>query len=170
MRGNPLVSRKILLPVLSVVLTGLACGPVGVPGATPPVAPEAIATLVAATLTALAPPAEGDTPSPAPLPGPSETEGPAATPPPVLRVAYTSAGEAWLLEGAGPPVQITHIGGVQTVVISDDGLRIAYLRRAVPEGPAELHAVDHDGRGDLVLLTPAQVNSLHPLDGFLRIE
>src|SRR3989304_5491534 len=48
MRGNPLVSRKILLPLLSVVLTGLACGPVGLPGATPPVAPEPVATRVAA--------------------------------------------------------------------------------------------------------------------------
>src|SRR3972149_270643 len=64
MRGNPLVSRKILLPLLSVVLTGLACGPVGLPGATPPVAPEAIATLVAATLTALAPPGGGRPPRP----------------------------------------------------------------------------------------------------------
>jgi len=165
-----LVSRKILLPLLSVVLTGLACGPVGLPGATPPVAPEAIATLVAATLTALAPPTAGDTPSPPPLPSPSETEEPAATAPPVLRVAYTSAGEAWLLEGAGPPVQITHTGGVQSVVISADGLRIAYLRRGTPEGPAELRAVNRDGSGDLALLTPAQTNTLHPLDGFLRIE
>jgi len=125
--------------------------------------------MVAATLTAFAPTAGEDTPAPLLSPSPPAV-APTETSAPILRIAYTSGGEAWLLEGSTPPRQITHTGGIQTVVISDDGRRVAYLRRGSVDAPAELRAVDRDGTNDISLLTPSQANSLHALDGFLRIE
>lgn len=161
--------RRALFPFLGLLAAALACGPVGAPSPVTPAAPQSVETVVAATLTALAPPAEGDTPVPPLAPTPSAAEV-TPTPAPVRRLVYTSGGKAWVLEGSDPPRQITHTGGVQTVVISDDGLRIVYLRRASGDAAAELRAVGGDGANDVSLLTPEQVDSLHPRQGFLRIE
>jgi hypothetical protein len=166
-----MLRKKYVLPFLSILAAILACGPFGALTSATPVEPESVGTIVAATLTALAPPVEEDTAVP-PLSSPaSPTAEPTSTAPAPLRIVYTSVGEAWVLEGSAPSRQITHTGGVQTVVISDDGLRVVYLRRDSNEAPAELRAVGSDGTGDISLLTPDQANSLHPLeDWLLRIE
>ncbi len=165
-----MLRRKTVLPLFSLLAAILACGPFGALSPATPVEPESVETIVAATLTALGPPVEEDTAVPPLSPSASPTAEPTPTLPPPLRIVYTSAGEAWLLEESDPPQQITHTGGVQTVVISDDGRRVVYLRRDSAESPAELRAVDSDGADDIPLLSPAQADSLHPLDGFLRIE
>jgi hypothetical protein len=163
-------SKKSVLPLFTLLAAALACGPIGAVSSATPAEPESVQTVVAATLTALPPALETDTPVPPLSPSESPTAAPTPTTAPVQRIVYTSGGEAWVLEGSGPPQQITHTGGVQTVVISDDGRRVAYLRRDSSESPAELRAVGSDGADDISLLTPAKANSLHPLDGFLRIE
>lgn len=165
-----MLQKKSVLSLISLLAAVLACGPLGGLSPASPVAPQSVETIVAATLTALAPPAEGDTAVPPLSPSASPSAEPTSTAVPPLRVVYTSAGEAWVLEGSDPSRQITHTGGVQTVIISDDGRRVVYLRRDSAESPAELRAVDSDGADDIALLSPDQADSLHPLNGFLRIE
>ncbi|HSB91058.1 MAG TPA: hypothetical protein VLD63_13655 [Anaerolineales bacterium] len=142
-----------------VALAALACG-----GGTGTTQPKDVADAVAATLTALAGPSpmapapvEAATVSPEPPGG-----GPA---PAVLRVVYTNGSNAWILEGANPPLQLTTSGSVESVRISDDGLRIAFTRRPDPDAPAELRAVHNDGSGEVVLLSQAQIDAIAPLDG-----
>jgi hypothetical protein len=162
--------KKRLLALFALLCAALACGPLGAFSPPTPVEPESVETIVAATLTALVPPPKLDTPV-RPL-SPSASDTAEATPisAPLMRIVYTSGGDAWMLEGNAPPRQITHTGGVQTVVISDDGQRVAYLRRDSADSAAELRAVDSDGTDDISLLTSAQADSLHPLDEFIRIE
>jgi hypothetical protein len=162
--------KKILLPIFGLLAAIVACGPLGVLSPATPAEPESVETIVAATLTALVPPVVEETAVPPLSPPASPTPEPSSTSPAPLRIVYTSAGEAWSLETGGAPRQITHTGGVQSVVISDDGRRVAYLRRDSADAPPELRAVDSDGADDLLLLSSAQADSLHPLDGFLRIE
>jgi hypothetical protein len=163
--------KRLSLLLLSLLAAAIACGPIGAPSPIASVEPGSVASMVAATLTALGPPEVGDTPAPPLSASPTHTEIPPAPPSPVLRIVYTSGGEAWVLEGAGPPRQLTHTGGVQTVVISDDGRRVSYLRRDSAESPAELRAISLDGTADIPLLTSEQANSLHSLaEGLLRIE
>jgi hypothetical protein len=133
--------------------------------------PKDIEQAVAATLTALA---EDAAPSPLPadetatsgLPVP---EGGGGTPAPaILRVVYTDAGNAWILEGANPPLQLTTSGLVEDVRISDDGLKVVFTRRPAPDSPVELRSVNHDATGEIVLLTPAQFDALYSLGGALH--
>lgn len=141
------------------VLAAMACGPGNVTTGEP----KDVEQAVAATLTALAEGAAA-TPSPADettTPTSPAPDGGGGTPAPaVLRVVYTDGGNAWILEGANPPLQLTVSGLVENVRISDDGLRIAFTRRPAPDSPVELRAVNHDGSGEVVLLTPAQFDSL----------
>jgi len=133
--------------------------------------PKDVEQAVAATLTALAEEA-GPSPLPAdvtatptsPIPG-----GGGGTPAPaVLRVVYTDAGNAWILEGANPPLQLTTSGLVEDVRLSDDGLKVVFTRRPAPDSPVELRSVNHDATGEIVLLTPAQFDALYPLGGALH--
>ena len=102
------------------------------------------------------------------IPASPEPGGGGLPPAPVLRIVYTDAGNAWILEGANPPLQLTSSGLVESVHISDDGLRIAFTRRPAPDSPVELRAVHQDGSGEVVLFTPAQFDALYPLGGALH--
>lgn len=139
------------------VLAGLACDASG----TATVNPKDVEAAVAATLTAAAIPGEA-TAVPAATAAATPAGGAGA---PVLRIVYTDGGNAWILEGANPPLQLTASGSVESVRISDDGMRVAFTRRPAPDSPVELRAVNHDGTGEVVLLTPAQLDALVPLGG-----
>jgi hypothetical protein len=152
----------------------LACS---LPSATPTVESQALATGVSATLTALAPSPAADTPAATSLvepttepatPSPAPTiEGPFA-PSPVLRIVYTDAGNVWIIDGASPAAQLTTTGDAYKVVISSDGERIVYLRRAAgQQQSAEIRVIHRDGTGEATLLTAAQVNGLYPLQNLV---
>ncbi len=154
--------RSTIGMMVALVLAALACGPNS--GTSEP---KDVDQAVAATLTAIA----GESASPA---GPTEaaatlpSPGPGGGAAPVLRIAYTDGGNVWLLEGANPPLQLTSSGLVESVRISDDGLRVAFTRRPAPDSPVELRAVHQDGSGEVLLQTPAQLDALVALGGALH--
>jgi hypothetical protein len=80
------------------------------------------------------------------------------TPTGVLRIAYTSAGNVWLIEGTGPPRQLSHTGG------ADRGGLAAYIHNDFESDAVELHVVNTDGSGDRVVLDQTDFDSLYPLE------
>jgi hypothetical protein len=152
---------------------GLACS---LPRATPTADTQALATGVAATLTAIAPnptgavqPPAGETSPTVPPPASTPTAVPQGPfpPSPVMRVVYTDAGNVWLVEGSNAPVQLSSGGQAYKVLISSDGQRVVYLQRPANQaGPSEIRVVNVDGTNDRALLTPEQFDSLYPLNDF----
>ena len=153
-------SRQLLILILAAALA--ACSPAP---AEPPTL-DSMATVVAATLSALAPAADSTTEIPvaSTLPEPSPA---APASPPIVRVAYTNAGNIWLAEGDAPPAQLTSSGAAENVWISDDGQKVVFTRRPSADGPVEIRAVNRDGSGEAVLATGDTWNGLYPHEIFL---
>jgi hypothetical protein len=156
-------NTRLLLTLASISFLWLSsCGP----ATTPKPDEDLLATSVAATLKAAdlagpggkAPPEVGKTPTVEPSFAPTVPPKP-----PVLCIVYTDGGNVWLIEGTKPPVQLTSSGGVDQVLISDDGMKIAYIYRVTLDSNAELRSINVDGSGDTSLLTPAQFDALYPL-------
>jgi hypothetical protein len=118
------------------------------------------ATSVAATLAPLTPaePASPDAPAMA-TPGDATPAWPS-----VLRIAYVSDGDIWLLEEGSAARLLTSSGSAVRVVISDDGAKVAFLRIVDPTGTGhtELRAVNADGTSESVLLSAADLDALYP--------
>lgn len=150
--------RRAILLSLSLAVASLACAVPGLP--TPPSAGE-IATMVAATLAAVDPlsPPAGATPATA------EPEPPPAPAP--LRIVYLDAGNVWLIEEGGAPVQLTAGGGARSLRISGDGQRVAYLWSSTPDSHPELRAVNADGSGATTVLSAAALDALYPLPPYV---
>jgi len=147
--------------VLGLGLAILLAGCSGASTETPSV--EAMATQVAATLTALTPIAHGATEAP-PTAGPPE---PTPSPPPVLRIAFTNGGNVWLAEGEAPAFQLTSSGSAEQVWISSDGQKVVFTRRPAMDGPVEVRAVNRDGSGETVLASTDTWNGLYAHEDFL---
>jgi hypothetical protein len=86
----------------------------------------------------------------------------------VLRIVYTNSGDVWLIEESNPPIQLSSVGSVDQVLISSDGMKVAFTRRTTFNSPAEIHSINIDGSGEAVILTPAQLNAIVPLGDFLH--
>jgi hypothetical protein len=147
-----------------VLVLGLAILLVGCSGASTETASvEAMATQVAATLTALTPIAHGATEVP-PTAGLPE---PTPLPPPVLRIAFTNGGNVWLAEGDAPAFPLTSSGNAEQVWISSDGQKVVFTRRPAVDGPVEVRAVNRDGSGETVLASTDAWNGLYAHADFL---
>lgn len=153
-------SRHALILMLAAALA--ACSQV--PADTPSV--DSMATQVAATLSALTPVAHSPTEMPPASTLPEPTPAAPASPP-VVRVAYTHAGNIWLAEGDAPPTQLTSSGSAENVWLSDDGQKVVFTRRPAVDGPVEVRAVNRDGSGETVLAPGDTWNGLYALEGFL---
>jgi len=156
----------MLCGLAALILAALACAsPAGAPDAGAAVATAVSATLEAATGLAPAGPVSA---SEATLPVEPPSESPDTEPPAgTLSLAYTSAGEAWLLEGEGPGRQLSTTGGVQQVVISSDGQRIVFTRRERVDLPSEIWVVNRDGSAQTMLVASTRWNELYDHDDFL---
>lgn len=86
------------------------------------------------------------------------------TPSGVLCLAYTSAGNVWLIEGTYSPRQLSHTGHVDQVLLSSDGAFVAYIHNDFESDVVELHVVKTDGSGDRVVLDQVDFDSLYPLE------
>ncbi len=155
-----MTSKKALLLSLAVlILATLACE--YLPTSTP--APEdVIATSVAATIIAgggEAPTAEGST---AEVP----TEEPTPEPPAILRVAFVKDGDVWYWEEGGAANQITSLGDVGGVYLSDDGVVAAFTRRH-DWNNLEIYAVNTDGTNVRSLVTLADFSGMVTFPGAL---
>ncbi len=69
-----------------------------------------------------------------------------------------------MIEGTNPPVQLTSGGNTTRVLISDDGSKVAFIRRVGPDQKPEIRSINTDGTGEITLLTAAQIDALYPLD------
>jgi len=113
---------------------------------TPPATTEATAT-PPATLT----PAAEEPPTTL---SPTATPTPAAAP--VLRVAYVKDDNVWLWTADAGPVALTTNGGVEDVILSDDGQRVAFVRSGL------LWVVNSDGSDERQLVNEADLAGLVP--------
>jgi hypothetical protein len=152
--------KRVLVLGLAILLAGCS----GASTETPSV--EAMATQVAATLTALTPIAHGATEAPPTAGLPEPTPLPPAAPP-VLRIAFTNGGNVWLAEGDAPAFPLTSSGSAERVRISSDGQKIVFTRRPAADGPAEVRAVNRDGTGEALLASSDTWNGLYAHDDLL---
>jgi len=107
----------------------------------------------------------------APAIAPPTALPPTTTPPPVLRISYVDGGNVFLIEGTGPPTQLTTSGNAGQVCISDDGEKIAHIRSVGPHQHGELWVVNSDGSGETQLMSAADLDALYaPISGILGHE
>jgi hypothetical protein len=110
------------------------------------------------------------TPTASVAPTVTQTVVPSPTSAPHLRVVYISGGNPWIVEPPAAPVQLSAVGSVYRVYLSDDGAKVVYARYPSLSAPAEIRAVNTDGSGDHTLLTPAQVGALEAPGGALYVD
>jgi len=146
--------RQLLVIFFALLLA--ACMPAGLSMA------DQVATSVAATLQANGQPV----PTTEPTLGEVATQAPselACANAGMLNVAYVKDGNVWLWTEGAVRTQLTAVGDVLDVAISDDGCRIAYTRNQpnprhnpaaefpAPEGLSELWVVSSDGTNNRAL-------------------
>jgi hypothetical protein len=122
----------------------------------------------AATLPVGGGPSDTETPTIAPTVGATITPSPTSAP--HLRAAFISGGNPWIVEPPAPAVQLSAVGNVYAVYLSNDGAKVVYLRNPTFTEPAEIRTVNSDGSGDHALLTSAQVGGLEPLGGAVYVD
>jgi Tol biopolymer transport system component len=161
---------KFLSFILFLLLVG--CGPAGTPSQ--PVDENELATIVAATLTAIT--SDNNLPTPAATEATAATETPTETipegtapptapvyiPPRALQVAYIKGGNVYIWTEGENSVGLTNTGDAIRVRISDDGQMIAYERRD-PNNyfTSELWAVNTSGPTNArVLVSQAEMDTL----------
>lgn len=128
------MNRRLILAVFLLLFLTLACGSVGTVTPAQPI--DELATMVAATLAASAPPAD---------PGSEAAPGPASG---SLRVVYARDGNIWLwAEGAGSR-PLTASGGASNPRISSDGQVVVFQRGG------GLWTVQSDGANERSLVAP----------------
>ena len=143
-------NRKIVLVIAVLLLVSLACDYLPAPVV------DVVATAVAGTQTAAAvvDPAT-NTPEP--------TSEPIPEPPPFLQVVYVKDGDVWYWDEGGLNLQLTTLGDVVSVVLSDDGLVAAFVRGAdyINE---EIGAINTDGTNLRTLVSLADFTTMiaHP--------
>lgn len=161
MRENP-AHWKLISFVLFLFLVG--CAPAGTPAQ--PIDGNELATIVAATLTAIT--SDNNAPPPAATEAPgmpteaSSPDEPAYTPPRALQVAYIKDGNVYIWTEGENSVGLTNTGDAIQVSISDDGQIIAYERRD-PNNyfTSELWAVNTSGPTNArALVSQAEMDSL----------
>jgi hypothetical protein len=140
--------KRITIALAILILASLACE--YLPQRTPTPEPglpveDVVATSVAATIIA----GGGEAPSAEPTADPDFDPGePAGVPtpdhPPFLRIAYVKDGDVWFWAEGSPAVQLTSLGDVVSVYLSDDGLIAAFVRQ-YDWNNEEIYAVNTDG-------------------------
>jgi hypothetical protein len=179
-------TKPLMLTVLCISVFALGCNISGSSVDTAAAEIKAAGNQAAVILTEAAGTAAATgTEGASPLPmggGPSETENPpltatvsptaapSPTSEPHLRVVYISGGNPWIVAPPGAPVQLSAVGSVNRVYLSNDGARVVYTRYPSLSAPAEIRAVNTDASGDRVLLTSAQVGALEAPGSALYVD
>lgn len=158
--------RRTLVVLLPLAMAGLACSLLGLPGSGAQATPDAVGTVVAATLTAIGPKAGGPTATEVPAATgvpPAETAAPTPTPPGVAcSLAYADGNNLYCLGEGDTPVQIAAgEGPLSDPKISPDGQRVAYLVRSADE-TNQLWVAAADGSDSRRLVGPGAASSGDP--------
>ncbi len=148
------VNKKIILVLAVLLLASLACEYLPAPTPTPNV--DVVATAVAGTQTAVAA-VDPVTNTPEP------TAELTVEPPPFLQVVYVKDGNVWYWDEDGVNLQLTSLGDVTSVVLSDDG-QVAAFVRGTDYIHEQLGAVNTDGTNLRTLVSLADFVTMiaHP--------
>jgi hypothetical protein len=140
------VNKKITLVLAVLFLASLACEYLPTPKV------DVVATAVAGSQTAAA------AVDPA-----TDTPEPTVEPPPFLQVVYVKDGDVWYWDEGGLNLQLTFLGDVTSVVLSDDG-QVAAFVRGTDYIHEELGAVNTDGTNFRTLVSLADFVTMiaHP--------
>jgi hypothetical protein len=111
-----------------------------------------------------------DTETPTTMATVTPTVAPSPTSAPHLRAVFISGSNPWIVEPPAPAVQLSAVGSVYSVYLSDDGAKVVYLRNPTFSEPAEIRTVNSDGSGDHTLLSSAQVGALEAPGGALYVD
>ena len=156
-------TKRIFLALALLLLAALACDYLPPRTATPdPGLPpeDVIATSVAATIIA----GGGEAPTPDATDDPDFDPGePAGVPTPdhapFLRISYVKDGDVWYWEEGAAATQLTTLGDVISVYLSDDGLVAAFVRQ-YDWNNEEIYAVNTDGTNVRPLVTLADLSGM----------
>lgn len=165
------VKKQILLTVVIILLTSLACSlPFGTNGPTPEEISETAAAAVAATLTAMAPVeaptaiTEPDSPGSTPLTDPEPTISVKSKPDQLKLAIVDSERNLYTWQEGGSQNLIVNKGDVSQAVLSPDGEWIVFTRIS-PDGiDISLWAIRFDGSDQKILVshTDFMAMPLHP--------
>ncbi len=156
-------------------LLTLMCVTLPTPTPPPERSGDPVATMVAATLTAMVPADRGDeteAPSAGSLPGETPVAG-VTSPPPTeapssvrLKLVYTDRGRIIGVDTRGTSRPLGTAENVSRVMLTDDGTRVVFFRSADPTYPErrEIWVIHSDGTGERRLLSAEDVDALHPRD------
>ncbi len=140
---------KIILCLAVLITAALACDYLPTPDS-PDDSADAIATAVAATMTA-----SEDSPT--------EEAPPAASPEPaapaVLKVAFVKDGDVWYWEEGTAAGQLTSVGDVVQAFLSDDGQIVAFIRQ-YDWNNHEIYSVNSDGSNLQALVSLADFSGM----------
>jgi len=84
----------------------------------------------------------------------------------MLVIAYIDDGDIWVIAANEPARRITSMDAVESIRITADSNKIAFLRRPDNETAPELYSIDRNGTNLTLLLSSAALNSLYPLDDY----
>ncbi|MEJ2447331.1 MAG: hypothetical protein P8Y37_05240, partial [Anaerolineales bacterium] len=140
---------RIILCLAVLITAALACDYLPTPES-PEDSGDAIATAVAATLTA----SEDSPTEEAP---PAESPEPAA--PAVLKVAFVKDGDVWYWEEGTAAAQLTTVGDVVQAFLSDDGQIVAFIRQ-YDWNNHEIYSVNSDGSNLQALVSLADFSGM----------
>jgi hypothetical protein len=162
------VTKKITLVLAVLILASLACEYLPTPAPEVDVVATAVAeTLTAATAVDPATNTPGSTTEltaePTIEPTIEPTAEPTVEPPPFLQVVYVKDGDVWHWNEDGITLQLTYLGDVTSVVLSDDGQVAAFIR-GTDYINQQLGAVNTDGTNLRTLVSLADFTTMiaHP--------
>ena len=146
------IQQKLFFSIL-VVLTVLACN----------FAQEFLATPKGPTESLVVTPTEvSHVVIQPPTPTPIARATPTPSVPDVIRIAYTDNGNVWIIEGENPPRQLTSSENTFQVIISSDGMKVAFTRWLPDFSGTELRSVNSAGGSETILLDSDEINGLYP--------
>lgn len=154
------INKKIILAFAALLLASLSCDYLPTPTPVPTSDVDVVATAVAGTQTAIAA-IDPVTSTPEPIPEP--TSEPTPESPPFLQVVYVKDGNAWYWDEDGLNLQLTFLGDVTSVVLSEDGQVAAFIR-GTDYIHEQLGAVNTDGTNLRTLVSLADLMTMiaHP--------
>jgi hypothetical protein len=86
-----------------------------------------------------------------------------------LKIAYINGGDIWYWEEGGSPRRLTSRGKIEELVLSSDGLWVAYEWQDPARIQSELWVVNTTSGEERLLLSQADLDAIYPLEDALHI-
>jgi hypothetical protein len=96
------------------------------------------------------------------------TDSPGAPDPQTLKVAFINTGDVWVWEEGLSPRRLTSRGQIEELVISSDGLWVAFEWQDPARALSELWVINTSTGDEQLLLSQADLDLLYPLEDALH--